>query len=233
MSGSRRRLRRRFKAMNSNKKRRIITVISVVAAVAIICGAGWLNIIMSERSEIYGTAENVNYDGAWDAVSENTDKGIANAGKNPYNDICMDVTGRTIADVAADEGITVEELIASYELPADMPADTTESAAYYMVPCRKIAEMYGMSGTEELKQTVGIPDFVTDDTPWGEALDETTLGSYIGAHHLDEFKETFGMGDEVTADTKWKEVRDIVDAHNIRMRMEQGTTDEQIAAQNE
>ena len=141
--------------------------------------------------------------------------------RNPYNDMGYNnVSGRTIKDVAEQAGYaSVEEFLAEYGLPADMPEDTDESAAYYSIPARKIAEMYGMD-VASLKEMLGLGDDVTEDTPWGEAEGKATLGKYIGEENLDAFKEEYGLGEDVTADTLWSEVRNTVDKKTLEMQQE-------------
>lgn len=141
--------------------------------------------------------------------------------RNPYNDMgYINVSGRTIKDVAEQAGYaSVEEFLAEYGLPADMPEDTDESAAYYSIPARKIAEMYGMD-VASLKEMLGLGDDVTEDTPWGEAEGKATLGKYIGEENLDAFKEEYGLGEDVTADTLWSEVRNTVDKKTLEMQQE-------------
>lgn len=130
---------------------------------------------------------------------------------NKYNHMgYVNITGRTIADIAKENDMELSELLEQYGLPADMPGNTQESAAYYNMPVKMVAQMYGM-GFEDLKALLGIEEGITEDTPWGEAEGEVTLEKYIGADSLDSFKEEYGFGDEITGETKWKEVRNTVD----------------------
>lgn len=130
---------------------------------------------------------------------------------NKYNKMgYVDISGQTIQDLADAQGITVEEFLEMYSLPADMPADTTEAAAYYNIPVGRISEMYGMD-FETLKTTLNLGAEVTAETPWGIAEGEIILSDYVGADNVDSFKAQYGLGDEVTGDTKWKEIRTAVD----------------------
>ena len=207
MSGNRKSVEKRFTAINANKKRGIITAVSVFAAVLIVSGAVFINGIATDSTDIY--SENGD-DITTATINPRDSLAMVNPympEKNPYNDKYVDISGKTIEDIAQESDMTLEELLAEYDLPADMPADTHENAAYQMIPCKRIAELYGLNGFEELKNTMHFPDFVTEDTPWGEALGETTLRYYIGRDELvEQFKEYYGFGDEVTADTKFKEV---------------------------
>ncbi|MBR4720928.1 MAG: hypothetical protein IK057_04120 [Clostridia bacterium] len=130
---------------------------------------------------------------------------------NKYNHMgYVNITGRTIADIAEESGMELSDFIEQYGLPADMPGNTQESAAYYTMPVSSIANMYGMS-FDDLKELLGFGDDVTEDTAWGKAEGEITLEKYIGEDNFEEFKEKYGFGDEVTLETKWKEVRKTVD----------------------
>lgn len=141
---------------------------------------------------------------------------------NKYNRMgYIDTSGRTIEQIADETGYELADFLATYNLPSDMPGNTYESVAYYNIPCSKIAEMYGMDFAM-LKETLKFGDDITEETPWGVAEGETTVGAYIGDENLETFKEEYGLGEEVTAETKWKEVRNIVD---------QKAKDDRIAAE--
>lgn len=137
---------------------------------------------------------------------------------NKYNKLgYIDISGKTVQDIIDAQGMELSEFLEMYSLPADMPADTTESAAYYTIPTKKIAEMYGMD-FDTLKTSLNIPDTVTEDTTWGEAEGEIALADYVGEDNLASFKEQYGLGDEVTGETKWKEIRTIVDTKQKEAR---------------
>lgn len=148
---------------------------------------------------------------------------------NKYNKAgYVDVSGRTIAEVAESAGMDLKDFLDSYGLPSDMPANTSESAAYYTIPCSRMATMYGMD-FETLKSTLELPDTVTEDTPWGEAEGEARLSVYVGEDNLDSFKEQYGLGDEVNGDTQWKEIRNIVDEYNRQQRIESEKAEKEAA----
>ena len=146
---------------------------------------------------------------------------------NKYNRGYVDTTGRTVAEVAEQIGMTYEEFLEEYGLPKDMPKNTYEAVAFYTMPAKKAAEVYGIS-FDQIKQMLGLPEDTDENKPWGEVEGEVKLGTYLGgADYVDNFKEQYGLGDEVTADTLWKEVRPIVDAKTKEQREEQ----EKLAAQ--
>ncbi len=138
--------------------------------------------------------------------------------RNPYNAMgYVNISGRTVADIAAESGMTVEEFLVEYSLPADMPADTDEAAAYYNIPTQKIAEMYGMT-TDQIKEMLGLGDDVTAATPWGEAEGKATVGKYVGEENFESFKAEYELGDDVTMDTLWGEIRREVDLKTLEMQ---------------
>ena len=146
---------------------------------------------------------------------------------NKYNHMgYVNITGRTLADIAEESGMTLDELLEEYNLPANMPANTQESAAYYMMPVKSIAAMYGMT-FEDMKAMLDFGDDVTEDTVWGKAEGEVTLEKYIGEDNFEDFKEKYGFGDEITLETKWKEVRKTVDLESKRLYDEQKATEEE------
>ena len=95
---------------------------------------------------------------------------------NPYNKGHIDVTGRTTEEVADVMGLEYNEFLEMYGLPSDMPKNTNESAASYLIPAGVYAEMNGAS-LEEFAEFFGWDDSITEDTPIGEALDKTKLSA--------------------------------------------------------
>ena len=138
---------------------------------------------------------------------------------NKYNKLgYVDISGKTVQDIADAQGITLAEFLEAYKLPADMPGDTTEANAYYSIPAGVIAEMNGLDFAT-LKAMLKLPEGVTEETPWGEAEGGILLADYIGgADKVDAFKEQYGLGDEVTAETPWGEIRNIVDTIELEKR---------------
>ena len=50
----------------------------------------------------------------------------------------------------------VDEFLEQFDLPSDMPGNTTESAAYNCIPVSKMAEMYGMD-FNTIKEVLKFP----------------------------------------------------------------------------
>ncbi|MDO4618230.1 MAG: hypothetical protein Q4B31_01750 [Clostridia bacterium] len=150
-------------------------------------------------------------------------------GQNHYNAMgYYNESGRTIQDIADEQGITVEEFLVAYSLPADMPADTEEAAAYYNIPVLKLAEMSNMT-FDQFITILGLEDEGIKATdPWGEVEDKVTLGAYIGEEELDAFKEEYKLGDDVNKDTRFGEIRKQVD--KVRKEEKEAKEEEQKKA---
>ena len=130
---------------------------------------------------------------------------------NKYNRMgYIDTSGRTIGEVADAAGMDLKDFLAEYQLPEDMPANTTESAAFYTIPVSVMAQMQGWD-FESMKEVYQWGDEVTEDMTWGEAEGLTKLSVMVGEENLDAFKQEFELGDDITADTLWKDVRTIYD----------------------
>ncbi len=142
----------------------------------------------------------------------------------------VDVTGRTVEDVARERGLTLKEYLDEYELPPDMPALVSETEANYTIPVRRMLDMYGMS-FESFRQVFNMPDSVDENMTWGEAIGEAPLGEYVdmyvGKDSLEGFKRMYSLDDSVNESTKWKDVREQVDAVKKAQREKQtGQRDE-------
>lgn len=131
---------------------------------------------------------------------------------NPYTKDYIDVTGMTVGEIADQQGMEFADFLEMYDLPSDMPASTSENAAYYNIPAAKFAEMSGVD-FNALKDMLGLADdsSITEETTIGDVFDKTTVGSRVGEEQLDSFKAEYGLDESVTADTPWVEVRNKVD----------------------
>ncbi len=145
---------------------------------------------------------------------------------NKYNKLgYVNISGKTIQDLIDSQDMELSEFLEMYGLPEDMPADTTESAAYYSIPVGKIAEMYGMD-FDTLKTTLNIPGEITEDVAWGIAEGEIALADYVGADNVESFKTQYGLDASVTGETKWKELRNTVDTKQKEAREAQEAASE-------
>lgn len=165
---------------------------------------------------------------------------------NPYD--------RTVEDVIAELGITLDEFITNYSLPEDITLDTEEMAAYYTMPVKVFAQMYGVDFAT-FKEAYAIPEETTpsepttiigkikalfgvydiqpidENTPWGIVMDELTLGNYVGEENLETFKEYYGITTEITAETKYKEIRKQVEAKELELAEEAKAAQEQAESE--
>jgi len=175
---------------NQNSNKNIITAIIAVAVVIVLAVAGYF----------------MNKNGLFET--------------NKYNRMgYINISGRTLDEVASASGMSTEDFKKEFQLPEDMPGSTHESAAFYNMPTSKIAEMYGMT-FEDVVSLLGLPDTVTESTPWGEAEGEATLNKYVGEEAVEDFKKEYNLGDNVTGETKWKDIRNIVDQAALDKRLE-------------
>jgi|GEM_PF-378264 hypothetical protein len=167
-------------------------------------------------------------------------------GGNKYNKLgYVNVSGRTVQDIADEAGIELKDFLSEYGLPEDMPGDTTEIAAIYSMPAKMYLQtMIGMDDFEALKTELNIPDettpntpktfidkiksvFVKDkiqpideNTPWYIVEGELTINDYSGGA-VEQFKEFYGLGDEVTGETKMKEIQDKINEKTNALLVEQ------------
>ncbi len=155
--------------------------------------------------------------------------------KNPYEKY-VDTTGRTIGEIAEMSGMEYDKFLETYSLPADMPEDTTEASAFNAIPISKVLEMYqyeNMATVDEAKSFLALPDWVDENTPWGDAIGEAPLKNYVGEEQLDAFLEHYGLQDTANGDTLYKEVRQTVDEADKKEREEYEKQMEELQAQME
>lgn len=130
---------------------------------------------------------------------------------NPYIKDYVDVNGMTIGETADLNGMEYSDFLEYFDLPKDMPKSTPQQAAVYTIPAGRYAEAIVGWDFQSMKEQLQWGDDITEETPIGEAFDQTTIGNYVGEDRFEEFKSTFGLDDSITKDTLWKEVRNIVD----------------------
>ena len=231
---------------NSKKAFKVILIIVLILAVIlgavfVVFGTGVYNKLGLDKSE-YGSFTDLMHNTVVDMTSKKS--------SNKYNNLgYVNPEGRTIQDICDSLGITLEEFLETYSLPEDMPADTDEMAAYYLMPVKVFAQMYGVDFAT-FKEAYSIPDETTPDiprtigdkinqmlgrnniqpidenTPWGIVFDELKLGDYVGEENLEEFKEFYGITDEITGETRYKEVKRAVDKKTIELVAEAKAAEE-------
>lgn len=167
---------------------------------------------------------------------------------NKYNDMgYIDIYGLTVQDLADAEGVSLEEYLEIYNLPADMPADTNSNAAENMMPV-SVAASEATSYIEYLKElgilpksvsefeffklVNGMPAEVTESTPLGEARGMVKL-KYIweSEEDLAKYKEMYGLDESVTLETEYKDIQNAVDNYKKKQFEEQKAMEEQIRQQ--
>ncbi len=130
----------------------------------------------------------------------------------------IDVTGKTVEEIADLAGMDLKEFLEEYDLPKDMPGDTSETTAFYTMPFKTAAEKVFGSDAETLKEQMNIEEDV-DNTPYIEVVDKVPLKYMIDERRFDSFKEKYGFGDDVTLDTLWGEVRQRIDEKDMADRL--------------
>lgn len=131
--------------------------------------------------------------------------------KNKYNDMgYVNISGKTVGEVASEAGMSFEDFLKEYELPEDMPPDTDEAAAYYMMPVYRVAEMAN-SDFETYRRVFKFDEDVMPETPFGEAMDNITLADMVGEDNVDVYINKYDLGNGVTGSTKWGDVRRKID----------------------
>ena len=168
---------------------------------------------------------------------------------NKYNNAgFLNTSGTTIGDYCAEYGYNFDELKEAWSLPADMPESTYMNAAISFMPIKTYAALY-YTDFATVKEAYQLPETiperpltiwekikaifvkeqvpVTEDTTWGDIMDNTTLGLLFPDFEV--IKEHYELGDDVTTDMLFGEVREEIEKKDIAFRKEQ----EKLAAENE
>ena len=104
----------------------------------------------------------------------------------------IDVTGRTVEEVATLQGLTLEEYIEEYDLPSDLSPLVSETEAGYTIPAGRMAKIYG-TDFEALSASMEFPESIKEDTPWGVAVGEVKVGIYMGEENIESFKKQYNL----------------------------------------
>lgn len=115
----------------------------------------------------------------------------------------------TVAQLAEAAGQSVDEYLAEYGLDGtDITGDTDYQSAMYAMTLENFAKANGTT-VEELKSEYKLPESVTNETPWSEAMLEMPAGIAMGGDdRFAQAKEAYGLGDEFTAESRWGDVQD-------------------------
>lgn len=140
---------------------------------------------------------------------------------NRYNRGYVNVTGKTVAEIADAEGMDLKDFIEEYNLPKNLPGNTYETTAFYIMPFKTVAEKIYGTDVETLKEQMNIEEDIDDKTTYIEVIEKVPLKYMVSEKRFDEFKESYGFGDEVTLDTLWGEVRQQIDEKDMADRLEE------------
>lgn len=144
----------------------IVIAVVIVAVLALGAWATYDKILESRPApQTVGTAAET--DGL--SVEEFLEKcGLSDAGFDADTEMEEFFEAYTVANHAKYEGLSVEELLEKYGF-ADMPEDTLWQDATKKIKMSVMAELEGYE-FEEYKTMVGLPDEVTADTTYEDAL---------------------------------------------------------------
>lgn len=147
---------------------------------------------------------------------------------NPYNHLgYYNISGMTLADVAEQNDMSLEEIRFELRLPDDVKADTYWDAVEFIVPASYMAQVqYGVD-FETIKQAFQFGDEITGMSTWGEAMDTMPLSVYCGSEEdVAEFVREYSLGDNVTGETLWGEVRKQVNKKQYEEYLAQQATED-------
>ncbi len=181
----------------------------------------------------YGLGDEVTGDTLWKDVRESVAKkksaeevmaeslGSFKYIKNPYNELgYINYNGRTIQQVADAAGMELSDFLAEYSLPADLPPDTMEEAAYNSIPIGVYSENVYNMDFATFKEAFQLGDDVDENTPFYVAEGKIKLSFIMSDEELAEYKQQYGLGDDVTGDTLYEEIRPIIEKYNYELQLE-------------
>lgn len=133
---------------------------------------------------------------------------------NKYNEMdYINTSNRTLAEIAEEKEISVDDFKILYSLPEDMPANTNEAAAFYNMTVESVAKMYGVNTDDFIKQLKEgcVSDVeITKDTLYDVAYGSISIKHHIGDYSFDEFKKAYALSDDITENTMIGEIRNHV-----------------------
>ena len=132
---------------------------------------------------------------------------------NKYNEESyVNVSNKTLGDVAEVFQVTADEFKAEFGLPEDMPADTNEAAAYYHLTVGGYAKYVGRDVDEVISEISSMSGgaAVDKDMSFADAENNILLVKYFEPMTIEELKREYGFGDEVNENTRYGEVRNTI-----------------------
>ncbi len=137
----------------------------------------------------------------------------------------IDITGKTVGEVAKDMGMEFKEFLIYYNLPEDMSESVHENAAINHIPVKTYAEKeWGMT-LAAAKEMLGWGEDITALTTIGEAINNTTIAKYFGEEQVETVKVLYNLDAAVTGATLYGEVREEIES---RMKAEREATEAQV-----
>ena len=134
----------------------------------------------------------------------------ASAEYNKYNEESyVNLSNKTLGEVAAVYQMTADEFKTQFGLPADMPEDTNEAAAFYHMTVDNYAKYVDRSVDEVIEEISSKSDgaAVSKDESFAEAESNMLLVKYFEPMTIEEIKKEYGFGDEINENTRYGEVR--------------------------
>lgn len=138
----------------------------------------------------------------------------------------------TIANAAESEGISFDEYIEKYGLKdASLTAEDSVQSAFYEMTVENFAKASSTT-VEELMSRYSLPESVTSNMKWSEAMLEMPAGVALGGdEQFAQAKEAYGLGDEFTAQSRWGDVQSAMVAKMVQQQAAQASAEpEQSAA---
>jgi len=143
--------------------------------------------------------------------------GAAASAANKYNELdYISISGYTLDDIAAlSDFDDTDKFKKSVGLPADMPGDTNETAAYFSLSLKSLAEYNDQSLKELLNNlSTAIGEKVKDTDKFGDVVKKLPTKAYIElffGEDFDEFKESFELGEDFDENTPYGEISTKID----------------------
>lgn len=129
---------------------------------------------------------------------------------NKYNEMdAVNIYNNTLQDVADMSETTVEEFKKQFGLPEDMPADTNETIALDHVSLKAWAENSGITFEEALPELQALykgEEELTEDTRYGDLLNNVTFADYLGEADVDAVIAELNI-DGMTAESLYGDIR--------------------------
>lgn len=137
----------------------------------------------------------------------------------------------TVAQLAETAGKSVDEYLAEYGLAGtDITGETDYQTALYAMTLENFAKANGTTA-DDIKSEYKLPESVTNETPWSEAMLEMPAGMAMGGdEQFAQAKEAYGLGEEFTADSRWGDVQNAIIESMVAQQAASATTAPEEAA---